>query len=65
MILRCGRLRVLRLSRPMKRGFGDLYDIYSEAVIVVAREQWELVNLLEAVLDIDSVSSSPSRCGRS
>ena len=43
-----------KIVPPHEAGFGDLYDIYSEAVIVVAQEQWELVNLLEAVVDIEA-----------
>ncbi len=43
-----------KIVSAQEAGFGDLYDIYSEAVIVVSQEQWELVNLLEAVLDIEA-----------
>ena len=34
-------------------GFGDLYELYSDAVVVVAQEQQGLINLLDAVLDIE------------
>lgn len=43
-----------KLVSANKAGFGTLYDIYSEAVIVVAQEQKGLINLLNTVLNLEA-----------
>ena len=43
-----------KIVLPQEVGFGDLYNIYSEAVIIVTQDQWELVNLLKSIIDIEA-----------